>query len=298
MSSPKSSRIHFFFVAFTGAIFIGMLVPLLVLADPCAGSGDAELSWCRALGQERQYQRGNIITYVVKSGDSLWTIAARFDLDIDTLRYSNPELRRNPDVLRIDQQVRILPFIGAIYTIVQGDTLESIAKKWNVEVNVIVGYGPNGFDDGSAKVGEELIIPGGYLELNIAPPAKSAASTLAWPLRGWLSQGYGSGHRALDIATPYGSPVYAAVGGTVSRAGWLFTGYGYSVILNHGNGLQTLYSHLKGPLVQVGQRVGRGQAIGAVGSTGRSTGPHVHFELRKNGERINPLPYLPALPPH
>ena len=81
------------------------------------------------------------------------------------------------------------------------------------------------------------------------------------------------------------------------RAGWLFTGYGYSVIINHGNGLQTLYSHMKGPLVRVGERVKRGQMIGQVGSTGRSTGPHVHLEVRKNGVRVNPLPYLPPLPP-
>ncbi len=243
-------------------------------------------------------QRNDIITYTVRDGDTLWSIATEFELDIDTLRYSNPALMKNPDMLSIGTELRILPFLGAVYEVKAGDTLTSIARRWNVTPEAITGYGANRVFSGVVQPGQELVIPDGYLDLNIAPPAASPSATFAWPLRGWFTQRYSARHPAVDIATAYGATVYAAGSGTVVRRGWLFTGYGYSVIISHGNGLQTLYSHLKGPLVSVGQWVRRGQVIGAVGSTGRSTGPHVHFEVRKNGERVNPLSYLPALPPH
>ncbi|HEY53471.1 MAG TPA: M23 family metallopeptidase [Caldilineae bacterium] len=289
---------HHFVLVATGVLLFWGLFSVAAWADPCPQPDSAEYKICRQWWLAQRKQRNEVTTYTVQSGDTLWSIAARFDLDVDTLRYSNPALMRNPDLLSVGTELRVLPFLGAIVKVKPGDTLAAIARRWNVAPEAITAYYPNHIPTGQVQPGQELVIPGGYLDLNIAPPAASPAATFAWPLRGWLTQRYSARHPAIDIATSYGATVYAAGDGIIVRAGWLFTGYGYSVIISHGNGLQTLYSHLKGPLVAVGQRVRRGQAIGAVGSTGRSTGPHVHFEVRKNGVRINPLPYLPPLPPH
>jgi murein DD-endopeptidase MepM/ murein hydrolase activator NlpD len=287
-----------FVFALTSVLVLFGSISAGVWADPCPDPDSAEHEICRQWWLEQRKQRGGVTTYSVQSGDTLWSIATRFDLDVDTLRYSNPALKRNPDVLAVGQQIRVLPFIGAIHQVKKGDTLASIARRWNVTPETVTAYSANRIHNGQVQPGQELVIPGGYLDLNIPRPAASPSAKFAWPLRGWLTQRYSARHRAVDVATSYGATVYAAADGAVVRTGWLFTGYGYSVIISHGNGFQTLYSHLKGPLVAVGQRVRRGQPIGAVGSTGRSTGPHVHFEVRKDGVRVNPLSYLPALPPH
>ena len=277
-----------------------------VLADPCpdprksAGYVRREtMDECALLQNPSAIRRPGVITYTVAYGDTMWGIAQKFGLDVDTLRYSNPELYRNPDVIYPGQALRILPFPGAIHSVKKGDTLESIARKWRVSPEAIVRYRPNRVALGQTlSPGQELVIPGGRLDVNIPKPAPSPEAIFAWPLRGRLSQGYSARHRAIDIATAWGAPVYAAGEGRVVRAGWLFTGYGFSVIIRHPNGLVTLYSHMTHPAVKVGDWVKRGQPIGLVGSTGNSTGPHVHFEVRKNGVRVNPLPYLPPLPPH
>ncbi len=284
-----------------------LLFPNIVEANPCPKpteegflrSPATENSDCAILQDPTMIRRSGVITYTVAPGDTLWGIATNFGLDVDTLRYSNPELFRNPDRLYVGQIVRILPFPGAIYKVKRGETLASIARKWHVSPEAIIRYKPNHLDKTSKLTpGQEIVIPSGRLDLNIPKPDLSPEATFAWPLRGWISQGYSAKHRALDIATAWGAPVYAAGDGVVVRAGWLYTGYGFSVIINHGNGLQTLYSHMTNPAVKAGDRVQRGQVIGLVGSTGNSTGPHVHFEVRKHRVRVDPLPYLPALPPH
>ncbi|MCC7354572.1 MAG: M23 family metallopeptidase [Anaerolineae bacterium] len=236
-----------------------------------------------------------IITYTVQSGDSVWTIAARFKLDIDTLRWSNPALARNPDRLQIGQVLVILPVRGAYYTVQAGDTLESIARTYGVDPAAIVAYPLNELKEPVTLLeGQKLVIPGGRKDIRLAKPPLSPVSPFAWPLWGEISQGYRAGHRAIDIGGPYDTPVYAARDGRVTFSGFSHVGYGYMVILDHGNGLTSLYGHLKGDYVSVGQRVKRGEMIGRLGSTGNSTGPHLHFEIRKNGANQNPLDYLPA----
>ncbi|MGD9099645.1 MAG: M23 family metallopeptidase [Anaerolineae bacterium] len=118
----------------------------------------------------------------------------------------------------------------------------------------------------------------------------------SWPARGMITQGYWWGHQALDIGAPTGSSVLAADTGNVSFAGWTNTGYGYLVILEHDQGYVTYYAHLSQIHVAPGQAVSRGQGIGAVGSTGNSTGPHLHFEIRLDDVKQNPLVYLPDNP--
>jgi len=288
------------------ALLLGLIVltvPLPAFAEggPCPSGPIPDLYPvdCDFLQKEAALHRTRIITYTVEYGDTMWGIADQFGLDVDTLRYCNPDLYRNPDELYVGQVVRILPMPGAIYRVKPGETLESIAHKWHVSPEAILQSPLNHLeDDASLEPGEELVIPGGRLDLNIPKPDLSPEAPLAWPLRGWLTQGYSAKHRAVDIATAWGAPVYAADDGVVIRSGWLYTGYGFSVMIRHSNGLVTLYSHMTNPAIATGDWVRRGQMIGVVGSTGNSTGPHVHFEVRKNGVRVNPLNYLPALPPH
>ncbi len=239
--------------------------------------------------------RTTVQTYTVQTGDTLWGIASKFGLDVDTLRWSNPSLEHNPDLLSPGVDLLILPVIGAYYTVQPGDTVAKIAETFGVAEADITNYPPNELSEPyTLKPGQTLIIPNGRKNIvPAAPPDLDEDYPLAWPLRGVVTQGYIPGkHLAIDIGAPYGSTVYAAADGTVIHAQWARTGYGFTVIVDHGNGLQTLYAHLKGTLVSSGDAVTRGQAIGAVGSTGNSTGPHVHFEVRENRQRMNPLDYL------
>ncbi len=249
------------------------------------------------LGQELWQdvaQAGRIREYVVQPGDSLWSIAAQHDLTLDSLRWANPELRRNPDKLAQGQVLRIPPVNGALHDVQPGDTVESIAAAWNVPPEAIREYRPNRLaGDRQPAPGAVVVVPYGAKEVDLPPPTPVAGYAFAWPINGWLSQGYHPGHRALDIAGPYGAKVYASRAGRVIYTGWNPSGYGYLVKIQHENGDVTYYSHLKGHWVQKGQWVAQGELVGEVGSTGNSTGPHVHFEIRRNGVRVNPLNFLP-----
>jgi murein DD-endopeptidase MepM/ murein hydrolase activator NlpD len=133
----------------------------------------------------------------------------------------------------------------------------------------------------------------------LPPPRPAPGSGLLWPASGPITTYFGQvgwasprGHTGLDIAAPFGAPVIAAAAGQVSLAGWTSGGYGNLIIIDHGNGRQTLYAHLSQINVQPGQWVNRGQSIGRIGSTGFSTGPHLHFEVRQDGLPRDPLTYL------
>jgi len=237
--------------------------------------------------------RSDIETYVVQPGDTLWSIAAQFSLDVDTLRWSNPDVERNPDLLSVNTELRILPVVGLYHTVVEGDTLTSIAEQYGVADVDIFNYPLNKLNATSKlNPGSGLIVPHGRKEFFIPAPDLDLDYLLAWPLVGRVTQGYRPDHLALDIGAPYSSDVYAADSGTVILARWARTGYGYTILIDHGQGRQTLYSHLKGALAKTGHIVERGQVIGQVGSTGNSSGPHVHFEVREGGQHINPLDYL------
>jgi LysM repeat protein len=239
--------------------------------------------------------RTKVLTYVVEDGDTLWSIAAQFGLDLDSLRWSNPTLERNPDVLAIGTELIILPVPGVYHLVTEEDTLESIAAQYGVAETDISNYPPNAlYPPYKLKVGQGLIVPFGRKGGVLPPPNLAVDSTLAWPVAGTLTGGFEPDHQALDIGAPYGSTVYAASAGTVRYAGWGDDGLGFTLVIDHGQGLESLYVHLKGTLVQAGTGVARGDAVGEVGSTGHSNGPHLHFEVRRNGQLIDPLPYLPS----
>lgn len=262
-------------------------------ADLYSATGKDPIPWPHVDG------RANLETYVVQSGDSLWGIAEQFDLDIDTLRWSNAELERNPDVLSVGTELIILPVPGVYHIAAEGETLESIAAIYGVAPADIGDYPPNAlYPPYQLEAGQGLIVPYGRKDIVELPqPALAPGSELAWPIVGGITQGFHADHLALDIGAPYASTVYAAADGTITYADWATTGYGYTVIIDHGEGRETWYNHLKGTLLSAGNFVTRGTPIGEVGSTGHSTGPHLHFEYRLNGQPVNPLDYLPGTTP-
>jgi murein DD-endopeptidase MepM/ murein hydrolase activator NlpD len=191
--------------------------------------------------------------------------------------------------------------------------LSSIAEKFKSDIEDIVASPLNELGGGSNLLpGNRIVVPGGVkpfvprvveAQTGRAPatgrgyggpaPGFATSGSFGWPTRGFISQGYWWGHRGLDIANGIGVPVAASDGGYVTYAGWSPVGYGYMVQIDHGNGFSSLYAHLSQWYIDPGQAVARGQIIGAMGSTGNSTGPHLHFELRYGGVPQNPLVYLP-----
>lgn len=247
--------------------------------------------------------RLEITTYTVAAGDTAEKIAERFDLQPTTLMWSNPEMEKVPDLLRVGQVLIVLPLDGVYHTVAVSDTLESIAQAYKVEVDTITACAWNDIPpNGTLSVGGKLIVPGGtkpYIARAVtayAGPISDSAEALGlfhWPASGVLTQGYWYGHRAIDIGAAVGTAIRASDNGFISFAGWTDIGYGYLVVVEHRNGYQTYYAHLSDIFVREGEAVSGAQVIGAVGSTGNSTGPHLHYEIRYNGYPTNPLIYLP-----
>jgi murein DD-endopeptidase MepM/ murein hydrolase activator NlpD len=243
-----------------------------------------------------------ISLYVVREGDTLSDIASMFGVSINTIVWANDLGRaRNP---RPGQQLIILPVTGVEHTVRKGDTLVSLAKKYGADTEEIAEF--NGLDSlASLEIGATLIIPGGEIA-----PAPGRSSVIANPYRGGggaVLEGYfdnplpGSiltqnihGWNGVDLGAPQGTVIRAAASGTVliskSNGTWN-KGYGNYVVITHANGTQTLYAHLSRGVVAVGQEVMQGQIIGYVGSTGLSTGYHLHFEVR--GAK-NPFAFCPV----
>ena len=270
------------------------------------------------------------LSYTVQPGDSLADIAARFGVDVPTLIASND--LDDPDLLPMGWQLKVLPVPGVLYRVAEGDTLNRIAARYDVAVRDILRANDLESSELIAA-GQELVLPGarpvvahtGASETgsasadaaavaNAAPAASTGRPTqqlaslpvpvarpgFAWPARGPITTYFGEvgwtsprGHAGIDISAPWGTPVLAAASGQVLLATRAGGGYGIEIILDHGDGLRTVYGHLSELDIQAGEEVSRGQLIGLVGSTGFSTGPHLHFEVRQNGELRNPLNLLP-----
>ncbi len=247
--------------------------------------------------------REGLSEYTVVAGDTLYGIAKKYGLSAETIMFANG-LEKNPDLLRLGQKLVILPVNGILHTVAQKDTLDKIAKTYKVKPEAIVTYPLNQLDAKNPQiaVGQKILVPGGKKEIpqvatvyrGTAPKgAKTGTGKLIWPTSGSLTQAFKPLHRALDIARGIGTPIKAADNGYVVASGWSNVGYGNYIVIDHGNGLQTLYGHLSKRFVSAGDVVTRGAVIGNMGSTGNSTGPHLHFEVIKRGARVNPRGYLP-----
>ncbi len=283
-----------------------MLSPGVAAADEPPAVRVEVVPWTTVV-ERPAVARTEPVIYVVQPGDNPSLIAARFGLKPETIVWANAELERNPDLLSVGQELIIPPVDGVLHTVKKGDTLESIAKKYKVSVEAIVGYEPNGLTPGAQLVeGQKIMVPGGkkpYVAPVVRAPAPGrwvnpgkfdgASGAFMWPITGRITQGVHRYHMALDIANAMGTPIAASDAGVVIFAGWDNTGYGYSVVIDHGNGFRTRYAHMSYYLVQAGDKVNKGDIIGKVGSTGRSTGPHLHFEIIYQGVRRNPYNFLP-----
>jgi murein DD-endopeptidase MepM/ murein hydrolase activator NlpD len=271
--------------------------------------------------------RVNVITYTVQTGDTLFLIAQNFGIKPATVLFGNyAALQDNPHLLKPKQVLNILPVDGAYYEWKEGDNLADVAASFNVDPQVILDYPGNFIDLTTTDItgkgiepGTWLIIPGGTRPIkDWGPPAISRTNpavaryygegacgsvysgaigtgTFIWPTTDHTISGYtfdSSTHPAVDIGGAEGNPIYASDSGVVVFAGWSSYGYGYMIVIDHGNGWQSAYAHLSAVGVSCGQSVYQGGYIGALGSTGNSSGPHLHFELSINGAKVNPLDYI------
>jgi murein DD-endopeptidase MepM/ murein hydrolase activator NlpD len=248
--------------------------------------------------------RTSVTTYEVQANDTVLGIAQRFGLSGNSILWANDRLAENPDFLSIGQELNILPVDGALHTVASGETAEAIADKYKVDPGAITRFAGNNLAPPyTLEAGQQLVIPGGtkpyvarvisYAGASAPSTAQRATGSYLWPMSGRISQGYWSAHLAIDIAAPLGTPIYAVDNGYVKTSQWSDVGYGRMVIVDHGDGTQTLYAHMSTYYVSPGEAVTRGQQIGICGSTGNSTGPHLHFEVIRNGVRGNPFAYLP-----
>lgn len=226
-----------------------------------------------------------ISVYVVREGDTLSQIAEMFNVTVNTIKWGN-DLSSN--TLKVGETLVILPISGVRHIVVKGDTLASVSKKYKGDENEILAY--NNLQKGeSLAVGSVLIIPDGEV---VATPSTFTGSRpsglkeyIGYYLRpvvgGKRTQGF-HGYNGIDLAAPIGTPILAAADGEVivSRAGGWNGGYGSYIVIKHGNGTQTLYSHNSKNNVSVGDTVKQGDVIGLIGTTGKVTGPHLHFEVR------------------
>lgn len=261
-------------------------------AEDAASGPDESAAEAEAPPDERGEPVPSYILYAVQAGDTLWDLAQANGLAVASLQYSNSMDSRTS--LAIGQKLRLPTQPGLLHTVRTGDTLARLAERFKVNVDAIAAA--NGLASADPlPVGAVLLVPGGRAPQPAATASRGTARYI-WPVRGRLTSPYGPRwgrfHHGIDVAVPTGTNIVAAGAGTVSYAGWR-GGYGNTVIIAHGGGFQTLYAHASALLVKAGQPVTQGQAIARIGSTGQSTGPHLHFEVRVNGATRNPRAYLP-----
>lgn len=245
--------------------------------------------------------RDHVITYTVKEGDTLSKVASDHGVSVDTIKWAN-DLKK--DTLSLGQELLIPPVTGIVHKVKEGETIYSIAKKYRAEAQNIVNFPFNDFADPETfalNVGQTLVVPDGIqpeAPAIIAPRMPTiivgnlGTGRFVWPTSGGITQYPSWYHMAYDIADNAAPGIAAADAGTVVAVEYLTWGYGRHAIIDHGNGYSTLYGHMQAIYVKPGDRVARGQIIGKMGSTGRSTGTHLHFEIRSNGIAVNPTQFF------
>lgn len=256
-------------------------------------------------------KRQEIIYYSVGTGDTISTIARKFNISVNTILWANNLSAFS--LIRPGDKLMILPSSGVLYVVAKGDTLSKIAKNYGVSEDQISSSNNLGEH---LVIGQKIIIPGGkklstatiakkpsttsvsgvgvISNLIKSPKAPAAASKMNWPAGAYrITQYFSWRHPGVDIAAKVGTPIYAADSGvvTISQGGWN-GGYGNTIVIDHGGGKKTRYGHMSKLFVKVGDSVDKGENIGAMGSTGRSTGPHLHFEIIISGSKYNPLNYI------
>jgi len=269
--------------------------------------------------------RLEVITYTVQSGDNIFLIAERFKLSPYSIAWANMEaLQGVPWMIQPGLTLFIPPVDGAYHTVMLDETLEGIAEQYGVQVSVLDNVWNKLTPSTALYEGQQLVIPGGVgedVEWEAPPPIPVApgvyAAAASWGAcgdvavsgpgaTGWFILPTGSyavsgwyfgdarrpGHQGLDYKCRLGDPIYAADNGVVVFAGW-GGGYGNLVRVRHGNGYETYYAHFSSFEVGCGQAVYQGQVLGYCGSTGWSTGPHLHYEIRLNGAPQNPKLFEP-----
>lgn len=264
------------------------------------------------------FGKDEVIEYTIKEGDTLWDLARKYDISVDDIFASNPGLTEK---IMPGQKIKLSKMTPLINVVLEKEVeFEDVLPK---QVKVIKSENyyttqtivKQEGKDGRAKIKAKIVYMNGLeydrkilfqqiLQRPVdrvvvvgtkKPPRYFATGRFSYPVWGLLTSRFGyrgrEFHEGIDLAVPWGSNVYAADGGVVEFAGWS-GGYGKLIIINHQNGYKTYYGHLSRFLVSPGQKVAKGQLIAKSGSTGRSTGPHLHFEVRKNGVPQNPLVYL------
>lgn len=273
--------------------------------------------------------RVGVITYTVQTGDSVFGIADRFGLKPETILWGNYSvLADNPHRLQPDQVLTILPINGTYHKWSAGESLQKVAEFYQVDPNQIIEWPGNPFDIYATDIenpgllaGTMLIIPDGQREMiDYGPPLISrdnpaiartygpghcgeltdgaiGLGSFIWPTTDRRITGYdyspATNHWGLDIDGDLGAAVWSIDSGVIVYSGWSYNGYGNLVVVDHGNGWQSLYAHLNDIYVSCGESVFQGTILGGLGTTGNSSGPHLHFELIYGSTKVNPWDFLP-----
>lgn len=252
----------------------------------------------------------DIEVYTVRGGDTVGRIAAAYGISVETILSENNLTVTS--YIQPGQELKILPTSGVKHVVMEGETISAIAKKYQVEEEDILEYNEIEIED-FILPGEELIIPGGtkkvptrerrqyladlqredYKKIEVPQDYQGDGSELIWPMPSAyrLSQGFKRRHPGVDVPCR-DCEIVSADDGIVELAGWQ-RGYGNTIVINHGSGVKTRYAHGKALHASVGDQVSQGQLIMTSGSTGRSTGPHLHFEVIQGGQFVNPLAVVP-----
>ena len=261
------------------------------------------------------------IVYTVEEGDTIDGLAGRYGISPDSVVWNNLDLE-NADTLAVGQFLRVPMSDGIIYDVRLGDTLSDVAAKFSVDVESITGFSGNHLANADGIAENQIVfVPNGTMPASPPPPTETppppparteapsahdsepvesgppSSSGFIWPVHGRVSSYMGASHPLgidIDEYNSPGAPVVAAASGVVTFAGGQSCcSYGLYVVIDHQNGLETLYAHLGSFAVSQGEYVNQGDVIGYVGLTGRTTGYHLHFEMRSGGSLVNPLNYLP-----